>query len=226
MASSDLAALDALSAFLAALPPADRTVLDAALAEVSRALGGALPVPCVRDGELLWEVPEGYVSLRVEQGALRWWGRYADEMNFGDTVHAARGSPDWVRRSGLLDFLDKVLARRAELEALREAILRELNTAQDRRRLMAYLSGAAQLPEPHPRFALPGEAEYGRYLGMNEHSDEDKALGKIAFDAYSASKGGVTYDNKPIPPWENVGPDVQKGWIVAALAVKAEVLKP
>ena len=58
---------------------------------------------------------------------------------------------------------------------------------------------------------------------MSEFSDDDQMLGKVAFDAYSASKGGVTYDNKPIPPWESVGPDVQRGWIVAARAVKAAV---
>lgn len=60
----------------------------------------------------------------------------------------------------------------------------------------------------------------------HEFSDQERALGKIAFDAYSASKGGVTYDNKPIPPWGSVGPDVQRGWILAARAVKAVVLTP
>lgn len=226
MVGSELSILDALSTFLETLQPADRAVLDDALAEVSRAFGGALPVPHVCDGDVVWAVPEGEVRMRSEGGRLRWWGSYGDRVSLGDTVRSARGGPEAILRLGLLDFLGEVLRRRESLETLRDALIRELNIAQDRRRLLAYLSGATQLPEPRPQFALPGEAEYGRYLGMNEHSDEDKALGKIAFDAYSASKGGVTYDNKPIPPWENVGPDVQKGWIVAALAVKVEVLKP
>lgn len=221
MVGSDLAGLDALRAFLTSLPPADRAVLDAALVEVSRAFGGALPVPRVYDGALGWDVPEGEVRLCSEDGRLRWWGRYGDRASLGDTIRSVPGGPEDLLGLGLLDILGDVLRRRESLETLRAALVCELNVATDRRRLMAYLSGAAQLPDPRPRFALPEVAEYDRYFAMNEHSEEENALGKIAFDAYAASKGGVTYDNKPIPPWENVGPDVRRGWIMAALAVKA-----
>ncbi len=50
-----------------------------------------------------------------------------------------------------------------------------------------------------------------------------KSLGQIAFEAYSKQVGGKTYDNKPIPQWENLSPEVQRGWEAAAQAVTASV---
>ena len=44
-------------------------------------------------------------------------------------------------------------------------------------------------------------------------------LGKAAFEAYSDAKGGVTYDNKAIPPWTEVSEAVRAGWEAAAAAV-------
>jgi hypothetical protein len=52
--------------------------------------------------------------------------------------------------------------------------------------------------------------------------NEDKTLGQIAFEAYNESKGGLTYDGKPIPPWSEVGDAVRLGWNVAAEAVRVE----
>lgn len=46
----------------------------------------------------------------------------------------------------------------------------------------------------------------------------NKTLGRIAFEAYAKSKQGVTYDNKPIPEWGNLGSDVQIAWEAAAWA--------
>jgi hypothetical protein len=46
-----------------------------------------------------------------------------------------------------------------------------------------------------------------------------KSLGQIAFEAYNEAKGGVTYDGKPIPPWEDVGDAVRSAWEAAARAV-------
>lgn len=51
---------------------------------------------------------------------------------------------------------------------------------------------------------------------------EMKSLGQIAFEAYNASKGGLTWDGKPIPPWDELSGDkaaVQAAWQVAAEAV-------
>lgn len=49
-------------------------------------------------------------------------------------------------------------------------------------------------------------------------------LAQVAFDAYAKNKGGKTYDNKPIPKWEDVGEDVKRAWRAAAEAVKAEIV--
>lgn len=36
------------------------------------------------------------------------------------------------------------------------------------------------------------------------------------FAAYNAQAGGKTWDNKPIPPWEEVGEKVHANWQAAA----------
>jgi hypothetical protein len=41
----------------------------------------------------------------------------------------------------------------------------------------------------------------------------------MAFEAYNASRGGVTYDGKPIPPWGEVGDEVRAAWEASASAV-------
>jgi hypothetical protein len=46
----------------------------------------------------------------------------------------------------------------------------------------------------------------------------EMTMGRVAFDAYTAKKGGVTYDKKPIPPWSDVGDEVRAAWEVAAKA--------
>ncbi len=54
-----------------------------------------------------------------------------------------------------------------------------------------------------------------------------KTPGQIAFEAYNESKGGLTYDGKPIPPWDtltgDVGEAVKRAWEVAAGAVAVHV---
>ncbi len=52
------------------------------------------------------------------------------------------------------------------------------------------------------------------------------AMGKIAFDAYTASVGGVTHDGKPIPGWLDLTDEVRAGWSAAAIAVREDVLRP
>jgi hypothetical protein len=52
------------------------------------------------------------------------------------------------------------------------------------------------------------------------------SLGQIAFEAYSKAVGGVTYDNKPIPHWNDVSPLVKKGWEAAAQSVAGLSIMP
>lgn len=49
-----------------------------------------------------------------------------------------------------------------------------------------------------------------------------KTPGQIAFEAYNESKGGLTYDGKPIPPWDELSGDkaaVHRAWEAAADAL-------
>jgi hypothetical protein len=46
-----------------------------------------------------------------------------------------------------------------------------------------------------------------------------KTLGQVAFEAYNESRGGLTHDGKPTPPWESLGDGVRSGWEAAAIAV-------
>jgi len=207
------AAVAGVVAYLQSLLPADRAVVDAALAAISEAFAGALPVPVVTPDGLQWSAPEGYVIVSASQGLLHWSGRYEARAYVGTAVHSDPASPEGMMGLGLLDFMEAVLMRREALEDLRQTLLRELRIARDPRAVLTYLVGPSS-------GLLLSAGEYDTYGPMSEFSDSDRALGKVAFDAYSASKGGVTYDNKPIPAWADVGPDVQKGWIVAARAVK------
>lgn len=62
----------------------------------------------------------------------------------------------------------------------------------------------------------------------NEKTETVKTPGQIAFEAYNESKGGLTYDGKPIPPWSSLegqtGDAVKLGWEKAAQAVENALL--
>lgn len=47
-------------------------------------------------------------------------------------------------------------------------------------------------------------------------------IGRICFEAYRTSVGNLTYDGKPIPPWEALtnGDQVRNAWEAGAQAVK------
>jgi hypothetical protein len=45
-----------------------------------------------------------------------------------------------------------------------------------------------------------------------------KTLGEIAFDAYTESKKGTTFDGRPIPKWEDLGEPVRNAWQAAGEA--------
>lgn len=55
---------------------------------------------------------------------------------------------------------------------------------------------------------------------LNTNDLTDEALARLMFDAYNAQAGGVTWDGKPIPPFDAVGPKVQANWIAAAKAAR------
>lgn len=59
-----------------------------------------------------------------------------------------------------------------------------------------------------------------------------KSLAQIGYEAYNLARGGLTYDGKPIPPWEALpgmpnGREVQEAWHCAARSIEATVkLRP
>jgi hypothetical protein len=55
---------------------------------------------------------------------------------------------------------------------------------------------------------------------MNPSDHTDEPLARIMFDAYNVQADGVTWDGKPIPPFDAVGPKVQANWIAAARAAR------
>jgi hypothetical protein len=54
----------------------------------------------------------------------------------------------------------------------------------------------------------------------------NSAIGKVAFEAYTAQAGGKTHDGKPIPAWEALTDSVRASWTAAARAVEADVRRP
>lgn len=46
-------------------------------------------------------------------------------------------------------------------------------------------------------------------------------LGRIAFEAYDKKRGGLTFDGKPTPRWEQLGDPIREAWCVAAEAAVA-----
>lgn len=47
------------------------------------------------------------------------------------------------------------------------------------------------------------------------------SVGKVAFEAYSAARGGKNHDGSPTPVWEALGEGVRSGWEAAALAARS-----
>ncbi len=56
--------------------------------------------------------------------------------------------------------------------------------------------------------------------------DEQAELGQLAFNAYSDTTGWLNHQGKAIPPWEELGPQVQAAWIAAANAIVEYLMGP
>lgn len=54
---------------------------------------------------------------------------------------------------------------------------------------------------------------------MSISEEQVSELAKLGFEAYGKSTGGLTWDGKPIPPWENVGEKVQAAWKAATKVI-------
>lgn len=47
---------------------------------------------------------------------------------------------------------------------------------------------------------------------------DDFELGKANYNAYCETRDWKSYDDKPLPQWEAVKPEIQYGWIMGAKA--------
>ena len=47
----------------------------------------------------------------------------------------------------------------------------------------------------------------------------NESLGKTAYAAYTEAVGGTTWDDKPMPMWDELNDRQRDGWIAAAVAV-------
>ncbi len=53
-------------------------------------------------------------------------------------------------------------------------------------------------------------------ISMEPKEDNPETLGQLAFNAYNESKGGTTWDGRPIPKWADLGSEVQTAWEASA----------
>jgi hypothetical protein len=49
-------------------------------------------------------------------------------------------------------------------------------------------------------------------------------LGQVNYNAYCDTRDWKSFDGKPLPPWEQVKPDIQEGWRKGADAVAVALL--
>ena len=52
-----------------------------------------------------------------------------------------------------------------------------------------------------------------------------KSLGQLAWEAYSRGVGGLTFDEKPLPTWLELGERQRQGWEAVAEAIRIELLQ-
>jgi hypothetical protein len=57
---------------------------------------------------------------------------------------------------------------------------------------------------------------------MGFHDDTEISLAQIAYEAYGENRNWKTYDDKPMPKWEDLKPEIQDAWAAAAQAVASE----
>lgn len=54
-------------------------------------------------------------------------------------------------------------------------------------------------------------------MTYRDYLDTIPSYGQIAYEAYGESTGGLTYDGREMPKWEDLTPKIQRAWQTAAL---------
>jgi hypothetical protein len=75
------------------------------------------------------------------------------------------------------------------------------------------------------RGASPIEGAYLVHHTVTVQSEEAICLGRRAFEAYNKDRGGVNHRGEKTPEWEELPTQIQRGWVVAAQAVKLHLQK-
>lgn len=52
----------------------------------------------------------------------------------------------------------------------------------------------------------------------HEHKEIAGTSGKTAYEAYGENRNWKTYDDKPMPQWKDLKPEIQHAWAAAACA--------
>jgi hypothetical protein len=130
-------------------PPEDRETLRAALVELYTALG-TLPEPEIQEESfaLIWRVPEGFIQIAAPGGSFAWFSDGPifevpgwSSIPWGSSVHPTPGSPEALFGGTLVPRFRLLLARHAELEALRDRLLVELKKTSAPREFLRQLLG-------------------------------------------------------------------------------------
>ena len=53
----------------------------------------------------------------------------------------------------------------------------------------------------------------------------DTHIAKLMWDAYAIQAGGKTFDDKPLPTWDELGEDRQSCWVAAASVTASRIEK-
>lgn len=53
----------------------------------------------------------------------------------------------------------------------------------------------------------------------------DTHIAKLMWDAYAVQAGGITFDGKPLPTWDELGEDRQSCWVAAASVTASRIEK-
>lgn len=107
---------------------------------------------------------------------------------------------------------------------------------EDIEKLHIWLAGS--VPGHHEPIRLTGEAAVRmraaldarvaradrRTLKIVEPPADLGTLARVAFEAYNDERGGLTWDGKPIPGWDDVGDEIRAAWMASVAATLRSVV--
>lgn len=90
---------------------------------------------------------------------------------------------------------------------------------EDQRYAQATPSGSLQLHVDNPNVAFtPGTYYYLDIIPVDEQAATATERAQRAYAAYGHATGGLTFDGRPMPAWDDLGETIQQAWTAAAQA--------